>query len=77
MDHANDEYEVVLRSRPGGPAILGAWSRPETADRRFMEWLGRYGTPGVVLTLTATVDGETYPVRRWTYDSGLQEFTAI
>lgn len=27
-DVKDAEYEVVLRSRPGGPAILGVWGRP-------------------------------------------------
>ncbi|MET9734514.1 hypothetical protein ABZZ79_28910 [Streptomyces sp. NPDC006458] len=39
------EYEVVLRFRPGGPAIFGVWSRPESADAKFLEWLGTHGHP--------------------------------
>ncbi|MGW6247903.1 hypothetical protein [Streptomyces roseolus] len=35
------EYEVVLRFRRGGPAIVGAWSEFETADRKFRSGSGR------------------------------------
>ncbi|WP_329625938.1 hypothetical protein OG357_38540 (plasmid) [Streptomyces sp. NBC_01255] len=70
------EYEVVLRFRPGGPAIFGVWSRPETADEKFLEWLGAHGQPGAVLTLTAIVDGVVHPVKHWTAEGGVQAGTA-
>ncbi|MEU9706778.1 hypothetical protein [Streptomyces sp. NPDC047981] len=66
------EHEVVLRFRPGGPAIFGVWSRPEVADAKFLEWLGTHGQPGAVLTLTATTGGERRPVKSWTHKGGLQ-----
>ncbi|MCZ0983743.1 hypothetical protein O1L60_44045 [Streptomyces diastatochromogenes] len=66
------EYEVVLRFRPGGPAVLGVWSKPEAADEKFVEWLGAHGQPGTLLTLTATINGETRPVKSWTHEGGLQ-----
>ncbi|MFJ4343547.1 hypothetical protein ACIP5O_36230, partial [Streptomyces sp. NPDC088915] len=47
-------YEVELRFRPGGPAILSVWAKAETADAKFTEWLGSYGRDEAVLTLTAT-----------------------
>ncbi|MDV9186846.1 hypothetical protein R6L23_01115 [Streptomyces sp. SR27] len=65
-------HEVVLRFRPGGPAILGVWSRPEMADEKILEWLGTHGQPGAVLTLSATIDGERHPVKSWTHEGGLQ-----
>ncbi|MER7541331.1 hypothetical protein ABTX77_42385 [Streptomyces sp. NPDC097704] len=66
------EHEVVLRFRPGGPAILGVWSKPEAADRKFTEWLGAHGQPGAALTLTATIGGERRPAKSWTHEGGLQ-----
>ncbi|MFC7934112.1 hypothetical protein [Streptomyces cinereoruber] len=66
------EYEVKLRFRPDGPAVLGVWSKAETAEKVFTEWLGLYGRPGVVLTLIATADGTTRPVKSWTAKGGLR-----
>ncbi|MFE0773362.1 hypothetical protein [Streptomyces sp. NPDC058861] len=68
------EYEVTLRFRPGGPAVLGVWSDPETAETVFMEWLGLYGRPGTILALTATATagGTAYPVKSWTAEGGLR-----
>ncbi|MFE0773352.1 hypothetical protein [Streptomyces sp. NPDC058861] len=63
-------YEVELRFRPGGPAILGVWSNPETADVKFTKWLGSHGRDDAVLT--ATADGETRPVKHWTAKGGPQ-----
>ncbi|MFF9853443.1 hypothetical protein [Streptomyces litmocidini] len=65
-------YEVVLRFRPGGQALFGTWSRPETADEKFLKWLGTHGQPGTVPTLTATIDGGRHPVKSWTHEGGLQ-----
>ncbi|MFF5635856.1 hypothetical protein [Streptomyces sp. NPDC012825] len=65
-------YEVELRFRPDGPAVLGVWSKPETADQKFVERLGAYSRPGTVLALTATADGTTQPVKSWTYEGGLR-----
>ncbi|MEU6620833.1 hypothetical protein ABZ926_08600 [Streptomyces litmocidini] len=66
------EYEVVLRFRLGGPAILGVWSKPEVADEKFLKRFGAHGRPGTVLTLTATINGETRLVKSWTHEDGLQ-----
>ncbi|RSS85677.1 hypothetical protein EF919_37820 [Streptomyces sp. WAC02707] len=66
------EYEVGLRFRPDGPAILGVWSKPETAEQVFMEWLGLYGRDGTVLTLNATTGSAVTSVKSWTYAGGLQ-----
>ncbi|MFE0777103.1 hypothetical protein [Streptomyces sp. NPDC058861] len=66
------EYEVELRFRPGGPAVLGVWAKAETADAKFVEWLGSHGRDDAVLTLTATAGGETRLVKRWTAASGLR-----
>lgn len=43
------EYEVVLRFRPDGPAVLGVWCNPETADTKFTEWLGSHDRDEAVL----------------------------
>ncbi|MFF0561341.1 hypothetical protein [Streptomyces sp. NPDC004266] len=60
------EYEVVLRFRPGGPAVLGVWSTPEVADEKFLKWLGAHEQSGTVLTITATLSGGTRPVSAYT-----------
>ncbi|MFD5110553.1 hypothetical protein [Streptomyces cinereoruber] len=65
-------YEVELRFRPDGPAVLGVWSEPETAEKLFMEWLGLYGQAGTVLTLTTLAEGTMRPVKSWTYESSLK-----
>ncbi|MFC7924749.1 hypothetical protein [Streptomyces cinereoruber] len=72
LEGEDTEYEVTLRFRPDGPAVLGVWSKPETAKTVFMEWLGLYGRPGTVLALTATADGTTRPVKSWTAEGGLR-----
>ncbi|WP_411078397.1 hypothetical protein [Streptomyces sp. cmx-10-25] len=72
LEDEDTEYEVTLRFRPDGPAVLGVWSKPETAETVFMEWLGLYGQVGTVLTFTATSNGETRPVKGWTYEGGLR-----
>ncbi|MFD3567379.1 hypothetical protein [Streptomyces sp. NPDC058667] len=48
------------------------WSRSETAEAKFLEWLGAHGQPGAVLTLTATIGGERRAVKSWTHEGGLQ-----
>ncbi|MFC8016291.1 hypothetical protein [Streptomyces cinereoruber] len=65
-------YEVELRFRPDGPAILGVWAKAETADAKFTEWLGSYGRDEAVLTLTATSNGVARPVKSWTAKDGLR-----
>ncbi|MFC8176021.1 hypothetical protein [Streptomyces sp. NPDC057325] len=71
------EYEAELRFRPGGPAILGLWAKAETADAKFTEWLGSYGRDEAVLTLTATSNGMTRPVKSWTSKGGLRVAGAL
>lgn len=66
------EYEVVLRFRRGGPAILGTWSEFETADRKFTQWLGAWGQADAVLTLTAVVDSVVHPMKYWTAEGGVR-----
>ncbi|MFF4174123.1 hypothetical protein [Streptomyces sp. NPDC001744] len=72
LEDQDAEYELVLRFRPGGPTIVGVWGRPEVADQKLVKWIGQYGGPGVVLTLTATAGGMVSPVKSWTYEGGLQ-----
>ncbi|MFH8624151.1 hypothetical protein ACH4A8_20055 [Streptomyces vietnamensis] len=48
------------------------WSKPEEADAKFLEWAGAHGQPGTGLTLTATIGGQTRPVKSWTHEGGPQ-----
>ncbi|MFE0777839.1 hypothetical protein [Streptomyces sp. NPDC058861] len=72
LEDQDIKYEVELRFRPGGPAILGVWANPQTADAKFTEWLGSHGRDDALLTLTATAGGETRPVKSWTAKGGLR-----
>ncbi|MFC7979798.1 hypothetical protein ACFUT3_31755 [Streptomyces cinereoruber] len=77
LEEQDVAYEVELRFRPGGPAILGVWVKAETADAKFTEWLGSHGRDEAVLTLTATASGETRLVKSWTFKGGLQVAPAV
>ncbi|MFC7794154.1 hypothetical protein [Streptomyces cinereoruber] len=72
LEEQDVAYEVELRFRPGGPAVLGVWAKAETADAKFTEWLGSHGRDEAVLTLTVTAGGEARLVKSWTAEGGLR-----
>lgn len=57
-------YRVTCRFRPDGPVNSGWWADRATAELRYREWVGLYGSdPGTVITL-ARVTGQTVEVLR-------------
>ncbi|NSC25363.1 hypothetical protein FM076_31115 [Streptomyces albus subsp. chlorinus] len=59
-------YRLTCRFRPGGPLNSGWWTDRETAERRYREWIGLYGsTPGTVITLTRETGAGSEVLRAW------------
>ncbi|MFD7407763.1 hypothetical protein ACFV7R_35045 [Streptomyces sp. NPDC059866] len=56
-----------LQFRADGPAVEGAWTVPSTAQDRYTEWVGLYGTdPNVVIRLIEETDGAERVRKTWT-----------
>ena len=50
-----------------GPAVEGEWAVPGTAQDRYTEWVGLYGTGStVVIQLIEETDGRERVCRKWT-----------
>ncbi|MCQ8194650.1 hypothetical protein [Streptomyces rugosispiralis] len=51
----------------GGPSVEGEWAVPGTAQDRYTEWVGLYGTnPDVVIRLIEETDGRRRVRKTWT-----------
>ncbi|WP_210582011.1 hypothetical protein [Streptomyces sp. GESEQ-4] len=56
-----------LQFEENGPAVEGEWAAPGTAQDRYTEWVGLYGTdPGVVIRLIEETDGPQRVRKTWT-----------
>ncbi|MGV9249017.1 hypothetical protein [Streptomyces sp. NPDC003710] len=56
-----------LQFEADGPAVEGEWAVPGTAQDRYTEWVGRYGTnPFVVIRLIEEIDGDQRVRKTWT-----------
>jgi hypothetical protein len=51
-------YHLVL-AIDGRPTMHGWWTSRDTADRKYLSWIGDYGsTDGTRITLTDETDGQ-------------------
>lgn len=56
-----------LQFEADGPAVEGEWTAPGTAQDRYTEWVGLYGTdPAVVIRLIEVSDGRERVRKTWT-----------
>ncbi|MEV7681501.1 hypothetical protein AB0O64_23550 [Streptomyces sp. NPDC088341] len=56
-----------LQFEADGPAVEGEWTAPATAQDRYTEWVGLYGTdPAVVIRLIEESDGRECVRKTWT-----------
>ncbi|MFG2457029.1 hypothetical protein ACGFWE_08165 [Streptomyces sp. NPDC048523] len=56
-----------LQFEADGPAVEGEWAIPDTAQDRYTEWVGLYGTdPAVVIRLIEESDGRERVRKTWT-----------
>ncbi|MEU0031996.1 hypothetical protein [Streptomyces sp. NPDC006335] len=56
-----------LQFEADGPAVEGEWTAPATAQERYTEWVGLYGTdPAVVIRLIEESDGRETVRKTWT-----------
>ncbi|MER5853485.1 hypothetical protein ABT126_42920 [Streptomyces sp. NPDC002012] len=66
-----DTFEVVVRFRPGGPAVTGEWTSRESADRKFRSWIGLYGDhETAVITLSLSSADGSQVLKTWTKQHG-------
>ncbi|WP_431776291.1 hypothetical protein [Streptomyces cucumeris] len=62
-----------LQFATAGPAVEGEWTVPGTAQDRYTEWVGLYGSkPNVVIQLIEEADGRRRVRKTWT-DQGETE----
>ncbi|WP_326655646.1 hypothetical protein [Streptomyces sp. NBC_01750] len=56
-----------LQFEENGPIVEGQWTVPGTAQDRYTEWVGLYGTgPAVVIRLIEETDGRERVRKKWT-----------
>ncbi|MEU5610545.1 hypothetical protein AB0H03_17720 [Streptomyces sparsogenes] len=56
-----------LQFAAAGPAVEGEWTIPGTAQDRYREWVGLYGSnPNVVIGLIEETDGRRRVRKTWT-----------
>ncbi|ELP69508.1 hypothetical protein PV735_46655 [Streptomyces turgidiscabies] len=56
-----------LQFEADGPAVEGEWIVPATAQDRYTEWVGLYGTgPTVVIQLIEETAGHEHVHKTWT-----------
>ncbi|WP_206282267.1 hypothetical protein [Streptomyces rhizosphaericus] len=61
------KYLAALQFERGGPAVEAEWTIPDTAQDRYTEWVGIYGTrPSVVIRLIEETDGRRRVRETWT-----------
>ena len=64
-------YEVRLRFRANGPAVIGWWTDKAVAEAKFAKDIGVYGSqPGVIITLSVEDDGDVRVLETWTSGHG-------
>lgn len=58
---------VTLQFTPGGPVVEGEWAASATAETRYTQWVGLYGTgPNMVIRLIEETDGRRRVRKTWT-----------
>ncbi|MFJ2833586.1 hypothetical protein ACIPC1_39615 [Streptomyces sp. NPDC087263] len=65
-----------LQFEADGPVVEGEWTVPATAQDRYTEWVGLYGTgPGIVIRLIEESDGRRRVLKTWTAQGETEEPT--
>lgn len=65
--HMGTKHLCRLRFETDSPVIKGEWTVPGTAQDRYTEWVGLYGThPSVVIQLIEEADGRRRVRKTWT-----------
>ncbi|WP_406349380.1 hypothetical protein OHA44_37630 [Streptomyces sp. NBC_00144] len=69
---AGSIFHVRLRSSANGGAVTGDWYVRPTAERKFTEWIGTYGSlDHVVIQLIEETDaGQETVLKTWTKERG-------
>ncbi|MEU5836395.1 hypothetical protein ABZ820_22375 [Streptomyces diacarni] len=66
LETGGEAYRLTCRFHPGGPTSSGWWPHRETAELRYREWVGLYGSaPETVITLTRLTDDRAEVLRVW------------
>ncbi|MBZ4016622.1 hypothetical protein [Streptomyces purpurogeneiscleroticus] len=68
------KYVARLQFTPDGAAVEGEWTAAATAEGRYTEWVGRYGSnPTVMIQLIEDTDGHECVVKTWTAQGEVEE----
>ncbi|CAM5677394.1 hypothetical protein [Streptomyces mordarskii] len=68
------KHLATLQFEVDGPAVEAEWTVAGTAQRRYAEWVGLYGTdPAVVIKLIEETDGHRRVRRTWTAQGETEE----
>lgn len=60
-------FSVTVQFRKDGPRVKGQWTEYETADQKYLDFVGDYGSqPGATVSLfEETADGECHVRKAW------------
>ncbi|MFI6689701.1 hypothetical protein [Streptomyces sp. NPDC050485] len=71
-------FFLELEFAQAGPSVSGRWTDPETADRKFREWLGTYGSGPDPLRQRRSNPGKAVrPLLLHTYDAVVRNTKAF
>lgn len=70
---ADTMFHVRMRFRPGGPVNEGEWRNPDTAQDRYTQWVGLYGSDlNVVIQILEESNGREHVRKTWTAGGEVQ-----
>ncbi|WP_413812684.1 hypothetical protein [Streptomyces sp. OE57] len=70
------KHLATLQFEVDGPAVEAEWTVPGTAQRRYAEWVGLYGTdPAVVIRLIEETGDRRRVHKTWTAQDETEEQT--
>lgn len=70
-DRESSVFRTRLRFTARGPSLDGAWNDPDTAQARYTQWVGLYGSsPTVMIQLIEETAGREHVRRTWTAGGG-------
>ncbi|GAA3372613.1 hypothetical protein GCM10017744_104830 [Streptomyces antimycoticus] len=68
------KHLATLQFRADGPAVEAEWTVVVTAQRRYAEWVGLYGTdPAVVIKLIEETGGRRRVRKTWAAQGETEE----